>query len=174
MDSLHLTDQVLVALRRIMRATDLHSRQLLRRFGITGPQLLVLREIGVRGELSGSALARAISVSLPTATDIAARLETRGLVTRRRNPSDRRQVLVSLTDEGRRVLDAAPPPLQDSLIDHLVVLPEWEQTQILSVLQRVVAMMEADELTASPILTTGQVEGPPAARPNRGGIQGRP
>lgn len=166
-DSLHLTDQVLVALRRIMRATDLHSRQLLRRFGITGPQLLVLREIGVRGELSGSALARAISVSLPTATDIAARLETRGLATRRRNASDRRQVMVSLTDEGRRILDAAPPPLQDSLINHLVVLPEWEQTQILSVLQRVVAMMEADELPASPILTTGRVERPPADRPNR-------
>lgn len=149
MESSQLADRVLAAVRRINRATDLHSRRLLRRFGITGPQLLVLREIGARGELSGSALARAVSVSLPTATEITARLEARGLVTRRRRSSDRRQVVVSLTDQGRRILGMAPSPLQDSFATQLGALPEWEQTQILSVLQRLVAMMEAEEPAAS-------------------------
>lgn len=157
-----MTDEVLVALRRIIRATDLHSRRLLRDFGITGPQLLVLREIAARRELSSSAVAQAVSVSLPTATDIVARLESRDLVARRRSSSDRRQVVVSLTDAGRRVLDSAPPPLQESFTEQLGALPEWEQTQILYVLQRVVAMMEAETLTASPVLATGEID---ASRP---------
>lgn len=154
------SDQVLVALRKIIRATDLHSRKLLRQFGLTGPQLVSLREIAARGELSGSSLAKAISVSLPTATGIVARLESRGLVLRRRSSSDRRQMLVSITEAGKHVLETAPPPLQETFTDQLEALPDWEQTQILSVLQRVVAMMEAEELDASPILTTGVISEP--------------
>jgi len=76
--SSHLTDQVLVALRRIIRHTDLHSRPLLRQFGITGPQLLVLRAVELADELSGGAQAQTLSVSLPTTSDIVARLEKRG------------------------------------------------------------------------------------------------
>lgn len=155
-----LSNEVLLALRRIMRATDLHSRRLLRDFGITGPQLLVLREIAACGELSSSALARAVSVSLPTATGILARLESRGLVARRRDSVDRRQVVVSLTEAGIRTLDSAPPPLQESFTRQLEALREWEQTQILSALQRIVSMMEAETLAASPVLTTGRLDAP--------------
>jgi hypothetical protein len=36
-------------------------------------------------------------------------------------------------------------------------LEEWEQTSILATLQRVVAMMEAGEIAASPVLVTGPV-----------------
>lgn len=161
-----MTDEVLVALRRIMRATDLHSRRLLRKFGITGPQLLVLREIAARRELSSSAVAQAVRVSLPTATGIMARLETRDLVARQRNSSDRRQVVVSLTEAGRRVLDSAPPPLQEWFTEQLGALPEWEQTQILYVLQRIAAMMEVDTLPVSPVLATGEIDASgPAAEP---------
>lgn len=118
---------------------------------------MVLRAVGAGGELSGSVLAKALSVSLPTAADIVGRLESKGLVQRRRNAFDRRQVLVSITDSGRKILDTAPPPLQESFTRELAALPEWEQTQMLSVLQRIVAMMEAEALDASPVLTTGEL-----------------
>jgi DNA-binding MarR family transcriptional regulator len=156
--SSQLPQQVLVALRRIMRATDLHSRSLLRQFGVTGPQLLVLSAVEERGEMSSSDLARAISVSLPTAADIAARLEARGLVTRQRSSSDKRQVVVSLTAAGQDVLRAAPPPLRESFTRQLGDLEEWEQTQMLSVLQRIVTMMEAEELSPGPIVAPGVME----------------
>ncbi|MFQ5891134.1 MAG: MarR family winged helix-turn-helix transcriptional regulator [Gemmatimonadota bacterium] len=148
-----MSQQILLALRRIIRATDLHSRRLLRDYGVTGPQLMVLRAVEEHGERSSSALAREISVSLATVADIAARLESRGLVTRQRGFSDKRQVGVSLTEQGQRVLGAAPPPLQESFTRQLADLSEWEQTQMLSVLQRIVAMMEAEELPAGPIVT---------------------
>ena len=39
-----LSEQMLVALRRVMRAVDLHSRKLMQSHGLTGPQALVLQE----------------------------------------------------------------------------------------------------------------------------------
>lgn len=152
-----VADRILIALRRIIRATDLHSRTLLRRFGITGPQLFVLRAIELRGQLSVSAIAAELSVSTPTAADILRRLETKRLVERRRDAADRRRVLFSITRAGRAVLDQAPPPLQESFTRALSDLPDWEQTGMLSTLQRVVAMMEAEELEASPVLASGDI-----------------
>ena len=49
--------EVLIALRQVIRATDLHSRQLLKTAGLTAPQLLVLQAIDSAGELSVSTLA---------------------------------------------------------------------------------------------------------------------
>ena len=41
--TLSLEDQVIVALRRISRAIDLHSHFLVQRYGMTAPQLAALR-----------------------------------------------------------------------------------------------------------------------------------
>lgn len=155
-----LADQVLVSLRRIIRATDLHSRQLLRDFGLTGPQLVVLRRVAQGPARSCSEIARAVSLSLATTVGILARLEARGLVLREQSTSDRRQKLVTATKAGVRLLEAAPPPLQVRFTRALAALEEWEQSQVLAVLQRVVSMMEAEGLDASPILTGGGVPEP--------------
>ncbi|WP_218188142.1 hypothetical protein [Desulfosarcina cetonica] len=39
-----ISDDVLIALRRLIRAIDLHSRYLSKHFGLTGPQLIILRD----------------------------------------------------------------------------------------------------------------------------------
>lgn len=158
-------DAVLLALRRIMRAVDLHSRSLIQRYGLTGPQLVVLRELSRRNEASGSELARAVSLSLPTVTGIVKRLEKRHLVSRRRSEADRRRIMVRPTSEAAQLLAAAPPPLQESFAREFEKLQDWEQSLILASLQRVVAMMEARELEASPILTATSLESP-AKRPD--------
>jgi hypothetical protein len=62
---------------------------------------------------------------------------------------------ISATDEGVRLLDAAPSPLQDRFRAEFAKLEEWEQTHMLATLQRIAAMMDAEELEASPVLTTG-------------------
>ncbi len=167
-----IADQILVSLRRIIRATDLHSRRLLRDFGLTGPQLVVLRQLAGGQTRSGSEIARAVSLSLATTVGILARLEARGLVRRERSTTDRRQKLVTATPAGVRLLEAAPPPLQVTFTRELAALEDWEQTQVLAVLQRVVSMMEAEELDASPILTTGGITEPGAMpRPDDGSGQ---
>ena len=48
-----ITNEVMSALRRIIRAIDLHSRALVQRFGLTGPQLTVLKELLAEGTEAG-------------------------------------------------------------------------------------------------------------------------
>jgi len=138
--------QVLVALRRIIRAHDLHSRALIQRFGLTGPQLIILQEMSRLGEVPAGEVARAINLSQPTVTGILKRLETKGLVRRRRDASDRRVVLVQVTPACAGLLQAAPPPLRESFTRAFDELLDWEQSLIISSLQRVVEMMEATPL----------------------------
>lgn len=152
-------EQVLLALRRITRAIDLHSRSLIRSHGLTGPQLFVLRELVRRGPAPVGKLAEQANLSQPTVTGILSRLERRGLLSRERSRFDRRQVLVSVTDKGRRVAATSPSLLQERFLTEFEQLPDWEQSLILSSLQRVVAMLEARELDASPILATGPLSG---------------
>ncbi len=148
-------DRVIAALRRIVRAIDLHSHHLVERFSVTGPQLVALQELARLGQVPVGVLARNVHVSHPTMTGILDRLEKRGLVRRTRDTEDRRRMTVTATGEGLRLLDAAPSPLQDRFRAEFSKLEEWEQTHMLATLQRIAAMMDAEELEASPVLTTG-------------------
>jgi len=148
-------DRVIAALRRIVRAIDLHSHHLLERFSVTGPQLVALQELARLGPAPVGVLARTAHVSHPTMTGILDRLEKRGLVRRTRDTEDRRRKTVTVTEEGLRLLEAAPSPLQDRFRAEFSRLEEWEQTHMLATLQHIAAMMDAEQLEASPVLTTG-------------------
>lgn len=149
-----LTERILVALRRVMRAVDLHSRKLVHTYSLTSPQLVLLREIDRVGEIAIGELARRSNIGNATATGIVDRLEHRGLVVRNRNGRDRRNVLVSCTDNARTLLGAAPPLLQERFMEQLDHLQNWEQEQILSSLERLAKMMNAQDLDAAPMLAS--------------------
>lgn len=149
-------EQVLSALRQINRAISLYSNFVQKRHGITGPQLLVLTEVARFPDTSVGVLAENVSLSHATMTGIVDRLEQRGLVVRTPSPEDRRRRTVRVTDRGAEMLGKAPPLLQDHFIQEFRQLQEWEQTQILSTLQRVSAMMSADALPAAPVLMPGE------------------
>ena len=155
MSTLSLEDQVIVALRRITRAIDLHSRELMLEFGLTAPQLAALHAIQRLQPVALSALARSIHLSQGTITGILSRLEKRGLVTRTQSPTDRRSSLVELSAEGEELLNAAPSLLQDTFRQELLRLKEWEQTQMLATLQRIASMMDAQDIDAAPLLAAG-------------------
>lgn len=148
-------NDVLVAIRRIIRATDIHSRHLARTAGLTTPQLMLLQAIQTHGAVATARLADAVSLSQATVTTIIDRLEQRGYVERRRSAADRRVVHVQLTPTGQALLERAPAALQDTFTTRFERLADWEQTLILAALQRVAGMMDAGRLDAAPILDIG-------------------
>jgi DNA-binding MarR family transcriptional regulator len=130
---------------------------LTQRYGLSAPQLIVLRILAEQGPCSVGTLAERVNLSQPTVTGILGRLERRGLISRERSKFDRRRVLASATDAGRTILANAPPPLQERLVERLRELDDWERSQILSSLQRVVHMMEVGTIEASPMLVSGPI-----------------
>ena len=140
-ENIEISDEVLVQLRKIVRAMELQSRQLQRSCALTSPQLVLLREIVRQEEISIGALAARASLSSATATGIVDRLEQRQLLTRNRNDKDRRQVLLSSTEAGRLLCEKAPPLMQEKFLTSLAELPQGEQTQMLAALSQLAGMM---------------------------------
>lgn len=146
---------IVAALRRIIRAVDLHSKYLAQQYGLTGPQLTVLQQIAREPGQTTSELAESVSLGQATISDMLERLEKRKLVARRRSPTDKRCVLNELTEAGRSAIESTPPLLQERFAHELSALEDWERTMLLSSLERVAKMMHADALEASPHLVTG-------------------
>lgn len=147
-----LEDLIVAAIRRVMRAVDLHSRRLVDEYGLTGPQLATLQEAAKTGPVAATSLARAVQLSSATMTGILSRLGKRGFVERTRGASDRRNVIVSVTEMGRAVLARAPSLLQDRFRQELSGLETWERMMMLANLQRIASMMDAESLDAAPHL----------------------
>jgi len=151
-------DEVLMALRRVIRATDLHSKHLSKTAGLTAPQLMILQTLAREGRCTVGEVARAISLGQATVTTIITRLENRGYVLREKSEMDRRKVHVSLTGPGKKILASAPTPLQEKFVHKFAALEEWEKSMILTSLQRVAQMMDAGGIDASPILDVGDLD----------------
>ena len=151
-----------------MRAIDLHSKRLEKQVGLTVPQLLVMQELLVAGDLSGSHIARRINLSQATVTSVLDRLEAKGLVQRSRHSSDRRVVSICLTTEGRRQVENAPGLLQEQFVERFGRLEPWEQKMLTSSVERIAALMDAGKVDASPILQIGELlpEDAPAVKPS--------
>jgi len=156
-ENAEITEEILIALRRVIRAIDQHSRNLIQTHGLTGPQALMLTEIVRSGEITGSELAKRVSLSQATVTDVVKRLESRQLLERIRDDVDKRKVMLKATAQGVALLKSSVPLLQESFVTRLMDLKEWEQTQLLSSLQRIAEMMNAENLDAAPVLTSGAI-----------------
>lgn len=150
-------DEVLVSIRQIIRAIDSHSKKLNREAGLTTPQLIILRAISELGEVTISELSANTNMSKATASTILDRLEKHQLIERVRNRCDKRKVHALLTAEGNQVLVQTPTPLQQSFVDRFQQLEEWEQSLILSSLQRISSMMNAEDIQVAPVLALGSI-----------------
>ncbi|NIZ15568.1 MarR family winged helix-turn-helix transcriptional regulator [Phaeobacter sp. HF9A] len=156
------TDESLIALRRILRATELYSRNLAQASGLTPAQLRVLQLLARNGgSATPKALAETMGVAQATVTTLVDKIVSRGMATRMRSETDRRQTNVILEEAGREAVKAAPDALQQRYVRAFEQLKDWEQMQLLASLERVAAMLDADEMDAAPVLTTGEIKSTP-------------
>ncbi|WP_427977226.1 MarR family winged helix-turn-helix transcriptional regulator [Agarivorans sp.] len=151
-------EEVLVALRRVIRGTDLYSKHLAKTTGLTAPQMLLLQTIRNMGKVTIGELANEMSLSQATVTSILDRLEKRQLVYRERSQQDKRKVHAHLTEQATEVLKEAPIPLQEQFTKQFDELQEWEQMMIIASLQRVAKMMDAHNIDAAPVLDLGVLD----------------
>lgn len=155
----------LIALRRILRATEQHGRVLAAASGLTPVQMRVLKLLEADGLSTPKTLASQLRVSQATVTALLDRLEAKSMVQRERSAQDRRQTNITLTAQGEAALEGAPDPLQDQFVTRFEALADWEQAMIVAALERVGDMMDASEIDASPVLDLGDIRrrGPPDA-----------
>ncbi|ODU07012.1 MAG: hypothetical protein ABS81_02650 [Pseudonocardia sp. SCN 72-86] len=101
---------------------------------LTAPQSLVLSQLTVAEALPITELADADGRAISTMTEIVGRLAKAGLVRKHSGTEDRRQVLVSITDEGRRALTESRERRNEWLAGRIAELGDHERVALASAL----------------------------------------
>jgi DNA-binding MarR family transcriptional regulator len=115
----------------------------LRDIGITRAQWLGLTRVNRRPGMSQSELAEMMEIEKAPAGRIVDRLEEKGWIERRAEPSDRRVNRIYLTEQGARI-HAAIAPLADATVrDALAGLSVSEQTRLVGLMSKVKAQLTA-------------------------------
>ena len=110
--------------------------------------LSALRRAGKPYALTPGTLMAELLVSSGTMTNRIDRLEAQGLVTRSPSPSDRRAVLVSLTESGLARVDAALEALLEGERESLSALSPTQQRQLGDLLRPLLVPFDGAETKA--------------------------
>jgi MarR family transcriptional regulator, organic hydroperoxide resistance regulator len=143
----HLVEYIkeldLVFSRLIYRFRVLFSRYTIDE--ITDTQYIVLRSLR-KGTCNTSFLAQVLGVTLSAVTALINRLYKMGLVERERREVDRRQVWISITPKGLRVLKDVEDKRYLLMAVYLSKLPEPERLELLEMLRRLIKLFEREDI----------------------------
>lgn len=99
--------ELALRVRDLIVAGDRYRQTLAATLGVGVPETVALGHLFHAGRLTPTAIAEQLGVTTASVTGLLDRLVASGYVARSPNPRDRRSVLVSLTDDGHRALQAS-------------------------------------------------------------------
>ena len=103
---------------------------------VTLTQYRSLVILAARGPQGVADLAKAVAVTAPTASRLCERLVRKGLVRRRTDRRDRRQVRVGLTGAGRHLVDTVTERRREEIAGLLASIPQQDQRPVAAALQQ--------------------------------------
>ncbi|NVD69603.1 MarR family transcriptional regulator [Duganella sp. BJB1802] len=130
--------------RTVHRLYNVVAQRILDREGVTIAHWYYLRVLAERGTLNQLELSKRVGIASTTAVTALDNLEKRGLIRRSRDTSDRRKYFISLTDEGRRLIDALMPDIGEMLTASVHDISEADMRTFWNVLHQI-----ADNLSAA-------------------------
>lgn len=151
------SDDALIALRRIQQRTDQASKRLAQVVGITPSQLMVLQYLQDQGECSAGQIADLTQLKHATITALVDKMVDRNFVSRRKYDDDKRRVWLNLEPAGEAVIRSAPNLLQETFSLRFQELPQWQQAMLITVLEQVASILDAENIDAAPVLHTGGI-----------------
>jgi len=139
------SQRILDSIRRLVRLLRVSDRQAQAELGVSGAQLFVLTELGKTPALSLNELAARTLTDQSSVSVVVTRLVEAGFVTRDRDESDARRLVLHLTRTGRALLQKAPPVAQERLLAVFDRLPDDERKNFANTFEEIVNSMDADE-----------------------------
>lgn len=137
--------EVLSRVSRLARHLDIARRDAFAGRGVEAWEfdvLSALRRSGEPYQLTPGELLRQTLVTSGTMTNRLDRLAERGLITRQASPTDRRAVIVTLTPQGRELVDDALDALLEVETSLLAALPADDQAALAAYLKRLLVDFE--------------------------------
>jgi len=132
-------------MRTLHRLYNIHTQKILDRQDLTIAHWYYLRVLAERGSLNQLELSKRVGMAATTAVPALDRLEKRGLVKRTRDPHDRRKYFVSLTDEGRRLIDELLPDIVPIIEASLAGIPPDDIKTFWRVMNQILDNLAAED-----------------------------
>ncbi|MBT0663202.1 MarR family transcriptional regulator [Geobacter pelophilus] len=146
--------EIMDNIRRVFQVVNEQSKKVEKETGLTGPQVWAIKVIFESAPVRVSDLAKMMYLHPATTVGILDRLEKRGLITRTRSSGDRRVVEVTLTDEGRELVETSPEVASNKITHGLESLNLPELTIIYHGLDKLTQILDASGLPPTLIGTT--------------------
>lgn len=140
--------RVLLQFRLVFGAVRSHFQKTEQLVGLGGAQVWALSVIAAQPGIGVGALAQALNVRQPTASNALKTLQAKGLVVAQRAPHDKRMQQLSLTPEGHALLARAPGPPAGVLPEALAALPSDSLARLEHDLGLLVARLGVDPAVA--------------------------
>jgi DNA-binding MarR family transcriptional regulator len=118
------------------------SKRMSGEVGVTGPQRLVLRVVGLFPGMSAGDLAGVLRVHPSTLTGVLQRLVAQRLLARADDPADRRRAVLRLTSRGARVNAARQGTVEEAIARALDGTTERDRLSTRRVLERIAAHLD--------------------------------
>ncbi|WP_339813387.1 MarR family transcriptional regulator [Zunongwangia profunda] len=106
-ENLKLDNQLCFPLYTASRLVIQRYQSMLKDLDLTYPQYLVLMVLWEKDEVNLSAIAEKLQLQSNTLTPLLKRLQQRGFLDRKRSESDERNIVITLTDKGKKLKDQA-------------------------------------------------------------------
>ncbi|MEV0224838.1 MarR family transcriptional regulator [Streptomyces sp. NPDC050704] len=132
-----ITDRVSFVLARLGRIAETEVRQALAEMGLKFSHAHVLGLLAERERLSQQALLEELKVDPSVLVTVLNGLENNGLVTRRRDPADRRRHVVEISDRGTALVVRADRAVRVAEAELFAGLEEQELTELRRLLRRI-------------------------------------
>jgi DNA-binding MarR family transcriptional regulator len=120
------------AVRRIVRALRSADGRSERELGLTVAQHFVLRQLASCDAMTIGELSRRTVTSQGSVSEVVSRLAARGLVRRGASASDRRRAALSLTEDGRALVERGAETVQERMVAGFRRLPAAQQEALAS------------------------------------------
>jgi DNA-binding MarR family transcriptional regulator len=155
--------EILVKLRKIIRSINLESKKIEKEFGISIPQLLVLKYLSDQNDYRAFAkdIKGYINLNASTVSGIISRLESKGLVYKMTKLNDKRATYIILTAKGADLLLKSPPTLQEKLSQRLKNLTPEQIEELDRNIELLTLILNVEDMDAAPLLTIEEITNHP-------------
>jgi DNA-binding MarR family transcriptional regulator len=130
----------------LVHALERTSKRMANDVGVTGPQRLVLRVLGLAPRSSAGTLASTLHVHPSTLTGVLERLVAQRLVARATDPQDRRRAVLTLTSRGERINATRKGTVEAAVIRALDGVNGRDHAAAMRVLRRLASCLHETSL----------------------------
>lgn len=127
----------LIALSRADQKVGKLSYETIRSSGLTTSQFAVLEVLYSKGDLKICQIIDSILTTSGNITVIIKNLEKEGFIKKLKDPEDSRAVLISLTENGKEVIEDILPKHFENIKNIFSVLDEEEKEQLIKILSKI-------------------------------------